>query len=199
MSFDKNGSLSDLGFSAEDISALKEHTKTLGNDSQGFGYSSDTEQHFKETGNPTSAGSIQGKMRKVGEHLGYKHWGTANPERIKDYIKSQQAPAAAPEAEEVDTSKPASQKLSKAQAYTQAYGDFRRSGGAVDQMAGDLGARDEFMNNYKLNLQRRMEPGVANAVGNDDLPPMEGAPDMDKKRSKIAADIVGKKAGFGQV
>lgn len=190
-------SLSDIGFSAEDISALKEHTKTLGNDSQGFGYSSDTEHHFKETGNPTSGGSIESKMRKVGEHLGYKHWGTANPKRIKDFINSQQD-APPPAAPEVDTSKPASQKLSKAQSYTQAYKDFRQSGGAVDQMAGDLGARDEFLENYKLNLQRRMEPGVAHKVGNDDLPALQQK-EAQQKRSKIAADIVGKGAGFNQL
>jgi len=120
---------------------------------------------------------------------------------VKGAILNLWKKGAAPEAEPepVDTSKPASQKLTKAQSYTQAYSDFRKSGGAVEQMAGNLGARDEFLDNYKLNIQRRMEPGVANAVGNDDLPPMEGAPDMDKKRSKIAADIVGKKAGFGQV
>ena len=64
-------------------------------------------------------------------------------------------------------------------------------------MDGDLGARDEFMNNYKLNLQRRMEPGVANAVGNDDLPAMQS--NQNKKRSNIANQIVGKGAGFKQI
>ena len=117
---------------------------------------------------------------------------------VRNIYGETEAPKAEPEPEPVDTSKPASQKLSKAQAYTQAYGDFRKSGGAVDQMAGNLGARDEFMDNYKLNLQRRMEPGVAHAVGNDDLPKMQEQ-QTKQKRSKIAADIVGKGAGFGQV
>ena len=36
-------------------------------------------------------------------------------------------------------------------------------------MAGDLGARDKFMENYKFNLQKRLEPGVANKTGNDKL------------------------------
>lgn len=99
-----------------------------------------------------------------------------------------------PEPEAVDTEAPASQKLSKAQSYSQAYEDFRRSGGQVEVEAGNLGARDEFLDNYKLNLQRRMEPGVANEVGNDDLP----AFNADRKRSNIAGQVVGKGAGFRQ-
>ncbi len=88
---------------------------------------------------------------------------------------------------------PASQKLSKAQSYSQAYEDFRRSGGQVELEAGNLDARDEFMENYSLNLQRRMEPGVANKVGNDDLPALD-----DNKKSFIAGQVVGKGAGFRQ-
>ena len=103
----------------------------------------------------------------------------------------------APKEVEVDKEAPASQKLSKAQAYTQAYGDFRRSGGAVEQMAGNLDARDEFLQNYSLNLQRRMEPGTAYEVGNDDLPAIQ-AQGAQTKRSKIAAEMVGKGAGFKQ-
>ncbi len=103
----------------------------------------------------------------------------------------------APKEVKVDEEAPASQKLSKAQAYTQAYGDFRRSGGAVEQMAGNLDARDEFLQNYSLNLQRRMEPGTAYKVGNDDLPAIQ-AQGAQSKRSKIAADMVGKGAGFKQ-
>ena len=92
------------------------------------------------------------------------------------------------------TDEPASQKLSKAQSYSQAYEDFRKSGGQVEVEAGNLDARDEFMQNYSLNLQRRMEPGVANRVGNDDLPALD-----DNKKSFIAGQVVGKGAGFRQV
>ncbi len=92
------------------------------------------------------------------------------------------------------TDEPASQKLSKAQSYSQAYEDFRRSGGQVEVEAGNLDARDEFMQNYSLNLQRRMEPGVANEVGNDDLPALNN-----NKKSFIAGQVVGKGAGFKQI
>ncbi len=134
--------------------------------------------------------------------------------------------AAAPVVEEKpkeDTSKPASNTLTKAQSYTEAYDDFRVSGGAVNQMAGDLGARDKFMDNYKFNVKKRMEPGVANKTGNDNLNAtvpqnVLGKPSdyavrrtqeredltnsyaqKNKKVSTIANDIVGKGAGFYSV
>ena len=96
---------------------------------------------------------------------------------------------AAPAAEPVDTSQPASKTLTEAQSYVEAADDFRQSGGAVDQMAGDLNARDEFMENYKFNVKKRMEPGVAHSTGNDKL---GAGPD---KISNIASSIVGKNAG----
>jgi hypothetical protein len=83
----------------------------------------------------------------------------------------QKTPEAPAPVEKVDTNKPASQKLNKAQSYAQAYKDSRQSGSAVNQMAGDLGARDEFLSNYKLNLQRRMQPDQK--AGNDDLPAIQ--------------------------
>ena len=105
------------------------------------------------------------------------------------------APEIAKPIEEEKIEKPASEKLSKAQAFSQAYEDYRKTGGAVEQMAGDLGARDEFLSNYKLNLQRRLEPGQK--AGNDDLPAIQ-QDQAQQKRTKIAADIVGKGAGFNQ-
>ena len=124
---------------------------------------------------------------------------------------------------EKDTSKPASKTLSKAQSFTESYDDFRVSGGAVNQMAGDLGARDTFLNDFKAKLKKRMEPGVANETGNDNLNAFVPEPVLNKpsdyatsrsqerldltdsfaqknmKVSKIADDIVGKGAGFYSV
>ncbi len=120
---------------------------------------------------------------------------------------------------EKDTSQPASNTLTKAQSYVEAADDFRMSGGAVNQMAGDLTARDEFMENYKFNVKKRMEPGVANEYGNDalkaqskgqnQLPADAGSLTADEQRraktdsyaqtpnkvSQVAASIVGKNAG----
>ena len=42
----------------------------------------------------------------------------------------------------------------KAVAHTQAFDDFRQSGGYVDMIMGDTEARDSFMNDYKINLQK---------------------------------------------
>ena len=53
-----------------------------------------------------------------------------------------------------------SQTAKKAVAYTKAYEDFTMSGGYVDQEMGDLKARDSFMNDYKLNLQKSMKGRV---------------------------------------
>ena len=90
-------------------------------------------------------------------------------------------------------------------------------------MAGDLGARDNFMENYKFNVKKRMEPGVAHKTGNDKLnasvpqnvlgKPSDYATSRTQERedltnsyaqktkkvSKIADDIVGKSAGFYSV
>ena len=79
-------------------------------------------------------------------------------------------------------------------------------------MAGDLKARDDFMENYKFNVKKRMEPGVAYKTGNDALSAevkgsnqLASSPDDQRrsktdslaqpKVSKIAASIVGKNAG----
>ena len=135
--------------------------------------------------------------------------------------ENQAAPAAAEP--EKDTSQPASKTLTEAQSYVEAADDFRVSGGAVNQMAGDLGARDKFMENYKFNVKKRMEPGVANKTGNDKLnatvpenvlgKPSDYATSRTQERedltdsfaqknlklSNIATDLVGKNAGFQSV
>ncbi len=92
--------LSDLGFDDARIEQIRNHAQGASG-SGAFGYTSDTEHHFRETANGTSAGSIEADMRKIGNHLGYKHWGTANPKRIKEFIMAQEkVPEAAPQPEE---------------------------------------------------------------------------------------------------
>ena len=54
------------------------------------------------------------------------------------------------------------QTAKKAVAYTKAFEDFTMSGGYVDQEMGDLKARDSFMHDYKLNLQKSMKGRVRN-------------------------------------
>jgi hypothetical protein len=107
--------------------------------------------------------------------------------------------AAAPELEEAELSNTAN----KALAYTEAYDDFQRGGGGVELRAGNLDSRQDFMDMYKLNLQKRMEPGTAGEFGADQLN-MHGHNEInamrdEQKTSKIAADIVGKGAGFQSV
>lgn len=149
---------------------------------------------FKAVENYGIQQGLRGKART--------NWNTMND--VAGAVNDIYGEGAAPEPEpEPAVDRPASEKLTKAQAFSQAYRDHRMDGGAVDVMAGNLGARDEFLNNYKLNVKRRMEPGVAQSVGNDDLPPMDKSLTDPKVRadrpSKIAADIIGKGAGYGLV
>ena len=65
-----------------------------------------------------------------------------------------------------------SQTAKKAVAYTKAFEDFTQSGGYVDQEMGNLKARDSFMNDYKLNLQKSMKgraKGNATATTKSDV------------------------------
>ena len=70
--------------------------------------------------------------------------------------------------------------------------------GRTELQAGNLGARQQFMDNYKLNLQKRMEPGTADEYGADDLGP-NAFTSKEERGSKIASAIVNKNAGFGPV
>ena len=89
---EKFGSLSDLGFSDERIQQIRDHASNLETDgpyegfSKEYGFSSDTENNFRELDDPTGEGSIQADMRKIAKHMGYGHSGDANYKRIKDYI-----------------------------------------------------------------------------------------------------------------
>ena len=118
----EKGSLADLGFDESRIDELRTHAQSASG-SGAFGYTSDTEQHFKETEDGTSAGSIQADMRKIGESLGYEHWGTANPERIKNYIMEQEkAPEAlAPVVEDKPTPIKHSPEIKQAKERVQSY------------------------------------------------------------------------------
>jgi hypothetical protein len=165
--FAKEGTLSDLGFDAARIAELQSHASGASG-AGAFGYTADTAHHFKETSDATSAGSIEADMRKIGKHLGYEHWGTANPDRIKGFIAQEQAKdpvAAAPELKEAELSNTANKSL----AYTEAYDDFNRGGGGVELRAGNLDARDDFMDLYSLNLNKRQEAGTAGEFGTDSL------------------------------
>ena len=84
MGFSKD--IADLGFSAERLAELQKHVQGAGKDHGAFGYSAETEHLFRETGNPTSKGSIEADMRKVGEFLGYEHAGTLNHDRVRDFL-----------------------------------------------------------------------------------------------------------------
>ena len=84
MGFSKD--IADLGFSAERLAELQKHVQDAGKDHGAFGYSAETEHLFRETGNPTSKGSIEADMRKVGEFLGYEHAGTLNHDRVRDFL-----------------------------------------------------------------------------------------------------------------
>ena len=110
----------------------------------------------------------------------------------------------------VEETTPEPTKLSntanKALAYTEAYESFARDpmsddnpiSGRVEMQAGNLGARQKFMDSYKLNLQKRMEPGTADEYGADDLGP-NAFTSKEERGSQIASAIVNKNAGFGPV
>ena len=100
------------------------------------------------------------------------------------YLSDGGKPAEAKE----EAPEPLSKRANESIAYTDAYQDFRQSGRNVDLMMGDLSAQDEFMDNYKLNLQSRMKPGKPDRTSAKPPGP-----------SKLAQDVVGKGAGFKEL
>ena len=88
----KYGSLSDMGFSDEQITTIRNHAKGLKTDgdyskyAREYGFTADTENNFRELDDPTKEGSVQADMRKIANKLGFEHSGEANWRRIKDYI-----------------------------------------------------------------------------------------------------------------
>ena len=86
-------SISDLGFSAERLKEIQDYAAGLSSgDHGGFGYSANTEHHFKELDNPTEEGTLEADMRAIGEHLGYKHAGTLNHDKVKAFIAGGSTP-----------------------------------------------------------------------------------------------------------
>ena len=150
--------LSDLGFDAERISALQSHVKDAGKNHGAFGYSANTEHHFKELDNPTSKGSIEADMRKIGEHLGYKHAGTLNHDKVRDFIMG----AEADKEKKKDPLKNVemSERLATARARAAQYEEDRVSGQAAkDLYDPDNHSAEGFLERYKMKLGERLESG----------------------------------------
>ena len=81
------GSLTDLGFDDARIQEIRKHAAGLStSEADGFGFTADTENNWKELDDPTSAGSLQADMRKISKHLGFEHSGSLNQKRVLDYI-----------------------------------------------------------------------------------------------------------------
>ena len=149
--------LSDLGFDAKRIGALQSHVEGAGKDHGAFGYSADTEHHFKETGNPTSKGSIEADMRKIGEHLGYKHAGTLNHDKVRDFIMGAETESAK---EEPLKNVEMSERLATARARAAQYEEDRVSGQAAkDLYDPDNHSAEGFLERYKMKLGERLENG----------------------------------------
>jgi len=159
------GSLSDLGFDDARIEEIRNHAQGASG-SGAFGYTSDTEQHFKETEDGTSAGSIEADMRKIGKHMGYEHWGTANPERIKKFIMEQEkAPeAAAPAVEDKPEPIKHSPEIRQAKERVQSYETDVLSGKTSEEIfgRGEQAANDQ----YQLNLDQGADGIGANSASN---------------------------------
>ena len=162
-------SMSDLGFSQDRINELRSHVSSLDKENfGGWGYSANTEHHFKELDNPTKEGSIEADMRKIGEHLGYKHAGTLNHDKVGAFIMENSTP------DEVETPvtefDPKEMEMSPEYAHARARaGQFREdrlSGRATDEMFG-AGSTD-FLEDYKMRLGKQTKDG--NYKPNKDYP-----------------------------
>lgn len=179
----KTSPLTALGFDDARIQQIRNHAQGA-NGSGAFGYTSDTEHHFRETANGTSSGSIEADMRKIGQHLGYKHWGTANPERIKKFIMEQgeetiAAPVVEKEPEPIEHSPEIKQAKKRVKTYENdvlsgkvsedIYGTDQYSFDAMKGAAGigtplngssinqaDLAA-DSFLDNKKEDLKKKYQ------------------------------------------
>ena len=149
-----------LGFDQDRINEIKSYAQGLGKDHSAFGYSADTEQHWKETGNPTKEGSIQADMRKIGEHLGYEHAGTLNHQKVKDFILAGGEEA---KTEPEDRSYKLSETAAKAKAYTQAYEDKFLPNAGDYMIKNDQKVAQDFMNEYKLNLKKELKTKTPDA------------------------------------
>ena len=151
--------LSDLGFSADRIEQLRGHVSGLDNENfGGFGYSANTEHHFQELDDPTSGGSIEADMRKIGKHLGYEHAGTLNQDKVKDFIMDNATPDEVETGVEFD---PKEMEMSPEYAHARARaGQFREdriSGRSAAEVFG--GESTNFLEDYKMRLGEKLENG----------------------------------------
>ena len=150
--------LSDLGFDADRISELQSHVGDAGKNHGAFGYSANTEHHFKELDNPTSKGSIEADMRKIGEHLGYKHAGTLNHDKVRDFIMG--AEGSDEKKDEPLKDIELSERLATARARAAQYEDDRVSGQAAkDLYDPDNNPASGFLERYKIKLGKQLENG----------------------------------------
>ena len=150
--------LSDLDFDADRISELQSHVGDAGKNHGAFGYSANTEHHFKETDNPTSKGSIEADMRKIGEHLGYKHAGTLNHDKVRDFIMGAESSDEKKDEPLKDTE--LSERLATARARAAQYEDDRVSGQAAkDLYDPDNHSAEGFLERYKLKLGEKLKNG----------------------------------------
>ena len=143
--------LSDLGLSAERVKELQEYAQGLGSDHGDYGYSAKTEHHFKETDNPTSEGSIQADMRKIGEHLGYKHAGTLNHDKVKSFILEGEGPKA--EAEEEPKKYEPSDKIKTA---VERVENFEKNDYNIYKPGNGSKTSQEYLDQYKMNLREKV-------------------------------------------
>lgn len=150
--------LSDLGFDADRISELQSHVGDAGKDHGAFGYSANTEHHFQELDNPTSKGSIEADMRKIGEHLGYKHAGTLNHDKVRDFIMGAESEGEKKEDPLKDIE--LSERLATARARAAQYEDDRVSGQAAkDLYDPENNPASGFLERYKIKLGEQLENG----------------------------------------
>lgn len=153
-------SLSDLNFSSSRVAELKKYAQGLGKDHGDYGYSAKTEHHFKELDNPTKKGSIQSDMRRIGELLGYKHAGTLNHDKVKDFILAGDDNT---EAEpEYKGPKELSPELAHAKARVQQHEEDITSGKYTADLY-DMNYRPDgaqsFLNRYKEKLGKQLDNG----------------------------------------
>ena len=159
--------LSDLGFSPERIAELKGYAEGLQTGgkvseySQDYGFAADTENNFRELDDPTSEGSLQSDMRKIGQHLGYEHSGTLNPDKVKNFILGlSEGEAAAPEEGIIY-----SDKTAKAKAGVAAYDKvIRPYQGDYIMGRKETNPSDDFMNEYNLQLDSYRQPRDPNEI-----------------------------------
>ena len=151
--------LSDLGLSSDRIKELQGHVSGAGKDHGAYGYSANTEHHFKELDNPTSKGSIEADMRKIGEHLGYEHAGTLNHDKVKDFIMGAETKSDGGKEEPLKDVE-VSPRLATARARASQYEEDRVSGQAAkDLYDPDNHSAQGFLDRYKLKLGEKLENG----------------------------------------